>query len=82
MIRGLQRTGQHALAARLARSYYACVAEVYQRTGTFWENYAPDAARPGQPAKPDFCGWSAIAPITLMREFIAPDRKFIPDATY
>ena len=82
VIRGLQRTGQHALAARLARSYYACVAEVYQRTGTFWENYAPDAARPGQPAKPDFCGWSAIAPITLMREFIAPDRKVIPDATH
>jgi glycogen debranching enzyme len=79
-IRGLQRVGQHALADKLARRYYACVAEVFRRTGTFWENDAPDAVQPGRPAKPDFCGWSAIAPITLMREFIAPDRKVIPDA--
>jgi glycogen debranching enzyme len=80
VLRGLQRYGQHSLAWALARRYYACVAEVYRRTGTFWENYAPDALRPGQPAKPDFCGWSAIAPITLAREFIAPDRKAIFDA--
>jgi len=75
VLRGLQRYGQHALANTLAHRYYAAVAEVYRSTGTFWENYAPDAARPGQPAKPDFCGWSAIAPITLYREFIAPRRK-------
>ncbi|GAB3373713.1 MGH1-like glycoside hydrolase domain-containing protein [Massilia agri] len=80
VIRGLQRYGRHALAARLARRYYDCVAEVYQRTGTFWENLAPDAVQAGQPAKPDFCGWSAIAPITLAREFIAPERKVIFDA--
>jgi hypothetical protein len=80
VIRGLQRYGQHALAAQLAHRYYACVAEVYGRTATFWENYAPDARQPGKPAKPDFCGWSAIAPITLMREFIAPDRKVVLDA--
>jgi hypothetical protein len=74
VIRGLQRYGQQALADKLARSYYACVADVFQRTGTFWENYAPDSLEPGHPARPDFCGWSAIAPITLMREFIAPYR--------
>lgn len=82
VIRGLQRYGQHALAARLAQRYYACVAEVYRRTGTFWENLAPDAVQPGRPAKPDFCGWSAIAPITLAREFIAPDKKAIFDAIH
>lgn len=82
VIRGLQRYGQQTLATTLARQYHACVAEVWRRTGTFWENMAPDAVQPGQPAKPDFCGWSAIAPITLAREFIAPDRKAIFDAIH
>lgn len=77
VIRGLQRYGQDALAGKLARRYYDCVAEVFRRTGTFWENYAPDSLEPGHPAKPDFCGWSAIAPVTLMREFIAPHRKIV-----
>jgi len=80
VIRGLQRCGQHALAAELARRYYACVADVFLRTGTFWENYAPDASRPGTPARPDFCGWTGIAPIALLREFIDADRKVEIDA--
>ena len=57
------------LAARLARDYYRGVAAVFRQTGTFWENYAPDAYHQGEPARPDFCGWSAIAPITLYREY-------------
>jgi len=75
VIRGLQRYGQGALAAALAHQYYACVADVYRRTGTFWENYAPDASRPGDPARADFCGWTGIAPIALLREFIDVGRK-------
>lgn len=70
VLRGLETCGRHDLARQLARSYYSAVAEVYRRTGTFWENYAPDAPAPGKPAKPDFCGWSALAPITLWHEYI------------
>lgn len=69
VIRGLAQCGERALAGRLAREHYKGVAEVFRRTGTFWENYAPDALSPGAPARPDFCGWSAIAPITLYREY-------------
>jgi len=69
VIRGLAHCGEHALAARLARDYYRGVAAVFRQTGTFWENYAPDAYHQGEPARPDFCGWSAIAPITLYREY-------------
>ncbi len=69
VIRGLSRCGAHGLAGRLARAYYRGVAEVFRQTGTFWENYAPDTLSPGTPARPDFCGWSAIAPITLYREY-------------
>jgi glycogen debranching enzyme len=70
VIRGLQRCGQHALAERLARRYYWCVAQVYKATGTFWENYAPDALSKGNIAQPNFCGWTGLVPIAIQREFI------------
>jgi len=77
VLRGLRRYGQHTLARRLARRMHAGVAEVFQRTGTFWENYAPDRdaagrLQPGDPARPDFCGWTALVPISVAREFIDP----------
>lgn len=70
ILRGLEACGRPDLARRLALRYYSCVAEAYRETGTFWENYAPDAAVPGRPAKPDFCGWSALAPIALWHEYV------------
>ena len=70
IIRGLEAVGQHDLAERLARQYYWCVAEVFKTTGTFWENYAPDRIAPGDSSRPDFCGWTALAPITLWHDYI------------
>ncbi|WP_072052945.1 MGH1-like glycoside hydrolase domain-containing protein [Hymenobacter terrenus] len=72
VLRGLQHVGKPALARTLAQRFYGAVAEVFQKTGTFWENYAPEFANYGNPAKPDFCGWTAIVPITIWREFIQP----------
>ncbi|HEY3887874.1 MAG TPA: trehalase family glycosidase [Caulobacteraceae bacterium] len=71
IIRGLERCGQHELATRLARQYYWSLAQVFKSTGTFWENYAPDAVARGNIARPDFCGWTGLAPIALYHEFIA-----------
>lgn len=73
IILGLERYGQRALAKKLATAYYDAVAKVYQKTGTFWENYAPDAISQGDMARPAFCGWTALVPITLYREYIAAD---------
>ena len=73
VIRGLERVGRRDLAARLARQYYWCVAQVFKATGTFWENYAPDALAPGNIAQKDFCGWTGIAPIALYREYEAAE---------
>ena len=36
--------------------------QVFQKTGTVWENYAPDAIAPGKPAKPDLVGWTGLGP--------------------
>jgi hypothetical protein len=71
LLRGLRRCGAEATARRLARTYYGAVARVFEITGTFWENYSPDALAPGRVARPDFCGWTALAPIAVLREFIA-----------
>ncbi len=70
IVRGLQRSGQQALATRLARQYYWSVAQVFEATGTFWENYAPDALTQGNQSRPDFCGWTGLVPIAVYREFI------------
>jgi hypothetical protein len=75
LLRGLEQAGQQALAQRLARRYYAAVAAVYRDTGTFWENYAPDALSPGSQARADFCGWTALAPIALWHEYIKPGAR-------
>jgi hypothetical protein len=47
------------------------VAQVFETTGTFWENYSPDSLAPGRVARPDFCGWTALAPIAVLREFVS-----------
>jgi hypothetical protein len=69
VIRGLERCGQPALAREIALEDLRVVAEVFDATGTVWENYAPDAAEPGRPAKPDFVGWTGIVPIVYFIEY-------------
>ena len=71
LLRGLRRSGHEATARLLARAYYWAVAQVFLATGTFWENYAPDALAPGHIARPDFCGWTGLAPIAVLREFVS-----------
>jgi hypothetical protein len=47
----------------------ALAAELVEKTGTIWENYAPDAATQGKPARQNFAGWSAIGPILYLMEY-------------
>ncbi|HQY12568.1 MAG TPA: trehalase family glycosidase [Ferruginibacter sp.] len=70
VLRGLLRYNEEKTARRLAKQYYWAVAEVYKQTGTFFENYAPDAVSKGNEARPDFCGWTGLVPIAVYREFI------------
>lgn len=67
--RGLARYGRHALARRIAMRHVEAAALVAAETGTFFENYAPDAAAPGRPARAGCVGWGAVGPITLLLEF-------------
>jgi hypothetical protein len=59
-----------ALARRLARAHLESVTRVWQATGTLWENYAPERDAPGDPARPDFVGWSGLGPIVVLLEHV------------
>jgi glycogen debranching enzyme len=68
VLRGLGAQGYDALAHEIAINHVRNVTEVFEQTGTLWEDYAPESARPGDPARPDFVGWSGLGPIAVLFE--------------
>ncbi|MBN1422690.1 MAG: alpha,alpha-trehalase [Planctomycetes bacterium] len=69
VVRGLEANGFRDLAAEIALNHFENALAVFKETGTVWENYAPQRIAPGKPARPDFVGWSGIAPIALFIEY-------------
>jgi glycogen debranching enzyme len=69
VIRGLEQCGRPALAREIALNHLGNLGLVFTATGTIWENYAPDAVAPGEPAKGDFVGWSGLGPILYLLEY-------------
>lgn len=67
---GLSANGKEKLAKDIAECCYENAMEVYRKTGTFWENYAPETADRGDPARENFVGWTGIFPITVLIEYI------------
>lgn len=78
VIRGLEQNAQPELAREIALGSLGVMGRVFEETGTIWENYAPDAPKPGIPAKPDFVGFSGVGPIVYLLEFAIGLK---PDAT-
>lgn len=70
VLRGLTASGADDLAYTLARRHHDYVTQVFADTGTYWENYAPEHAKPGQPAKKDFVGWGGVGPIAVLLEYV------------
>ena len=79
VIRGLEKYGYSDLARNVALNHVELVAHVFEKTGTIWENYSPDHAQQGEPAKSDFVGWSGVGPIMYFLEYVIGIR---PDARY
>jgi hypothetical protein len=79
VIRGLEKSGYADLARQVALNHLDLVAHVYEKTGTIWENYAPDHVQQGKPAKSDFVGWSGVGPIMYFFEYAIGLR---PDAAH
>jgi hypothetical protein len=70
VLAGLRHVGQGELAASIAERYVEAVLQVFEDTGTLWENLAPDARRPGEPAQADFCGWAGLGSVAIPLEFL------------
>jgi hypothetical protein len=78
VLRGLTRQGKDDLAYEIARNHLDNVVTVFEKTGTVWENYAPEAAAPGDPAKGDFVGWTGLPPIAVLYEYVLGIRADVP----
>lgn len=72
---GLDRYGKFGLSHKIGLNYLDNVVAVFNDTDTVFENYAPcpdEKGRPckGSPAKDDFVGWTGLAPISVLFEFV------------
>lgn len=74
VLKGLDKYGRYELAHEIAMDYLCAVVDVFKRTNTLFENYAPEYIdgkfSKGNPAKSDFVGWTGLAPISIMFEYI------------
>ena len=68
VIKGLEQYGYDDFAAEATERYLHGMFKVYADSQTVYENYAPEWFAPGDPAKPDFVGWSGCGPIQLLFE--------------
>jgi alpha,alpha-trehalase len=70
VLKGLDYHGYNKLAYEIASTCLDNVVEVFNSTGTIWENYAPETADHGSHSKDKFVGWSGLFPISIMFEYV------------
>jgi len=79
--KALEKYGYYDLADELAERVVRLQLRTYHAVEphTIWECYSPSADLPstehGRRARPDFCGWSALGPISLFIENIMGFRR-------
>jgi glycogen debranching enzyme len=81
VLRGLTEAGFHNLAYAVARSHHSHIVEVFEQTGTVWENYAPERPTHGSIAAPDFVGWTGLPPVAVLFEYVFGLRPDVPNHT-
>lgn len=77
-LRGMTEYGYRKEAREAATRLFEYMLKTYERFSphTVWECYAPEGYRPAtrvvddRLVRPDFCGWSALGPITVYLEFV------------
>ena len=69
-LRALDSAGMNDAAYMIAKNHHGAVVKVYEKTGTFWENYAPDRIDRGDKGLRDFVGWTGLSPISVYLEYI------------
>ena len=76
VLKGLEKNGYEQMAHEIACNCLDNVVKVFNDTHTLWENYAPEAAHQGSPAKDAFVGWSGLFPISIMMDYVFGIRPF------
>ena len=90
-VKGLEKNGYKTLADEVARKMISLQYRTWKNfePHTFWECYSPTEDKPatnkvGGLSRPDFCGWSALGPISMfienilgIREVNAPENKIV-----
>jgi neutral trehalase len=69
LLEGLHAVGCDDLAHEIACNHLDNVVAAFVKTGTLWENYAPDRLGEGR-STPDFVGWSGLPPIAVLFEHV------------
>jgi len=70
LIKGLRAAGFEKEAEYAARKWFNACAELFTKYGTVMENMSPEQCGEKRArSQGDFCGWGALVPIALPREF-------------
>ncbi len=82
-LKGMSEYGYHNEAHEAAYKILRHMLATYKNyePHTIWECYAPEKSEPGKQTRewelcrPDFCGWSALGPISIYIEYVLGFRK-------
>lgn len=80
VLRGLTKVGKDELASEIAMNHLQNIWAVFEKEKTVFENYASEAAKPGD-ARRDFVGWGGVPPIATFLEYGLGLRPDIPNGT-
>ena len=70
ILKGLERCKKMRLAHEIGLNHLKNVAACFEETGTVWENYAPDTFGKNSSARGDFVGWTGLAPVAVLIEYV------------
>ncbi|WP_052260545.1 MGH1-like glycoside hydrolase domain-containing protein [Photobacterium gaetbulicola] len=79
VLKGLEKHGYHKLAFDIAKNHVQHVADIYGKTDTLWENYAPELPVQGNPAKSEFVGWTGLSLVSILIEFVFGIKMDVPN---
>jgi len=67
LLRGLAQYKKDELSHEIGKNHVDNVTKAFLKTGTLWENYAPDYVGEGRSEK-DFVGWTGVPPVAVLFE--------------
>lgn len=76
VLRGLTAMGCDSLAHEIGMNHHRNIVDVFNETGTFFENYAPERAHGNN--RDNFVGWSGLAPIAVLFEYVFGIQADVP----